>query len=67
MKPYNTTRRIGNDQYQRPRKTITEKLTPEEIEKKLEDYIQVPDIYKVPLGTHLRYFSIKRNMRIIGI
>jgi len=62
MKPYNITRRIGNDQYQRPRRTITEKLTLDEIENKLEDYVPIPDIYKVPLGTHLRYFSIKKNM-----
>jgi len=59
MKQYKSTKRIGGDQYIRPRKTITEKLTPHEIENKLEDYTPAPDIYKIPLGTHLRYFSIK--------
>ena len=27
----------------------------------LEDYIEVEDISKVPLNTHLRYFSEKKN------
>ncbi len=43
--------------YIRPKITITDQLTKEEINEKLEDYVKVDDIYKIPLGTHLRYFS----------
>jgi hypothetical protein len=43
--------------YVRPKTTITDQLTKDEINEKLEDYVKVDDIYKVPLGTHLRYFS----------
>ena len=43
--------------YVRPEITYTDQLSKEQIEKKLEDYKQVDDIMKVPLGVHLRYFS----------
>ena len=43
--------------YTRPEVTYTDQLSKEQIEKKLEDYKKVDDIYKVPLGVHLRYFS----------
>ena len=49
--------RLGNDDYKRPKKTMTDKLTAEEIKSKLEDYIEVEDISKVPLNTHIRYFT----------
>ena len=42
-------------------KTLQDKLTKEEIKEKLEDYIEVEDINKVPLNTHIRYFSIKNG------
>ncbi len=42
--------------YIRPKTTMTDQLTKEQIQEKLEDYRRVDDIYKVPLGTHLRYF-----------
>ena len=48
---------IVND-YERPKATKTDLLTPEEIKEKLEDYDKVEDIYKVSLGTHLRYFTV---------
>ena len=51
--------RLGNDDYKRPRKTLTDKLSPEEIKNKLEDYIEVEEISKVPLNSHLRYFTEK--------
>lgn len=51
--------RLGNDDYKRPRKTLTDKLSAEEIKNKLEDYIEVDDISKVPLNSHLRYFTDK--------
>jgi len=51
--------RLGNDDYKRPKKTLTDKLSAEEIKNKLEDYIEVEDISKVPLNSHLRYFTEK--------
>lgn len=53
--------KLGNDNYKRPKKTFTDKLTPEEIKSKLEDYIEVEDISHVPLNTHMRYFTLKVN------
>ena len=43
--------------YKRPDVTFTDQLSKEQIEEKLEDYKKVDDIFKVPLGVHLRYFS----------
>jgi hypothetical protein len=42
--------------YVRPAVTLTDQLSTEQIAELLEDYIQVKDIYQVPLGVHLRYF-----------
>jgi len=36
--------RLGDDSYKRPKKTLTDKLTSEDIKNKLEDYIEVEDI-----------------------
>jgi hypothetical protein len=43
--------------YVRPETTYTEQLSQEQIAEKLEDYKKVDDLYKIHLGTHLRYFS----------
>ena len=51
--------RLGNDGYKRPKKTFTDKLSAEEIKDKLEDYVEVEDIGKVPLNSHMRYFTEK--------
>ena len=51
--------RLGNDGYKRPKKTLTDKLSAEEIKDKLEDYIEVEEIGQVPLNSHLRYFTEK--------
>jgi len=53
--------RLGDDSYKRPKKTLTDKLTSEDIKSKLEDYIEVEDISKVPLNTHIRYFTEKED------
>ena len=47
-----------DDGYIRPKKTFQDKLTDNDIEKKLEGYVQVNDIAKVPLNTHIRYYSL---------
>jgi hypothetical protein len=43
--------------YSRPAVTMTDQLSKEQIEELLEDYKKVDDIYQVPLGVHMRYFS----------
>jgi hypothetical protein len=54
----NTEKRISKDNYVRPKHTIQDKLTQEEIDDKLEDYIEIEPakLSKVPIGTHIRYF-----------
>lgn len=49
--------RLGSDDYQRPKKTLQDKLTAEEIKDKLKEYVEVEDISQVSLNTHLRYFT----------
>lgn len=60
---YIPTRRLGNDNYNRPRKTIQDKLTPDEIKEKLKDYKEVRHIKDLNIGDHLRYFTIVDNSR----
>ena len=51
------TKRLTNDTtYVRPKKTIQDTLTKEEIKEKLKDYKKVDDITKVLIGSHIRYF-----------
>ena len=45
--------------FERPEITYTDQLSKEDIQEKLADYSKVEDIYKVPLGVHLRYFVKK--------
>ena len=59
MNPTKITRRLANSS--KPEGlTYQEKLTPEDISKKLLDYVKVQpnEIFKIPLNTHLRYISI---------
>jgi len=42
--------------YHRPKKTITDQLTPAEIAAKLANYVKVDDLKYVKTGSHLRYF-----------
>jgi len=51
----------NSDNNEKSKKTFTENLSKDDIEKKLEDYKKVEDISKVPLDTHLRYFIKKDN------
>jgi hypothetical protein len=44
-------------QYQRPKTTYQETLSNEEIAEKLKNYKKVKDINKIPIGTHIRYFT----------
>jgi len=54
----NQIQRISKDGYARPKHTIQDKMTEEEIEEKLADYLEVEDINKVPIGTHIRYYTL---------
>ena len=54
------TKKIGSDKsYKRPKKTMQEQLTAEEIAEKLQGYERVDDINEVPINTHLRYFTME--------
>jgi hypothetical protein len=55
----NDTTSFKKNGYERPKTTFTEQMSPEQIKERLEDYSKVDDIYKVPLGVHLRYFVNK--------
>ena len=72
MQNQKITKRLSRDtSYQRPKKTYQDKLTPEEIEEKLEEYVKVDDISKVSLNSHIRYFSLnaktgKKEFRLGG-
>lgn len=52
-----TAETFNKNGYVRPTVTMTDQLSKEQIEELLEDYVKVDDIYQVPLGVHLRYFS----------
>jgi hypothetical protein len=58
MEPKITKRLSRDSTYKKTGKSYQEKLSPNEIKKKLEEYSQVDDITNVPLGTHVRYFTI---------
>ena len=56
-------KKIGTGDYVRPKVTKTEKLTPEQIETKLVDYVEidVKELMYTPLGTHIRYFKTEKD------
>lgn len=66
------TKRLSRDtQYKKTTKSYQEKLSPDEIKEKLEEYKQVDNIDDIPLNTHLRYFMIdiktgKKSFRLGG-
>ena len=59
----NFKKKLNKDEYTRPKLTYTDKLTKDDIEDMLEDYKQVLDINKIPVGSHLRYFTMKNNVK----
>ena len=58
MEPKITKRLSRDSTYKKTGKSYQEKLSPNEIKKKLEEYSQVDNITNVPIGTHVRYFTI---------
>lgn len=60
----NGTVRLSKDKgYKRPKRTKQQMLTPEEIDQKLENYVEVDNIGDVPLNTHVRYFTIQTDKK----
>jgi len=57
------TVRLANDKYERPKNTIQDRLTEDEINEKLENYVEVEDMTKVPIGSHIRYFVTEINKK----
>jgi hypothetical protein len=59
MDPTNfKTKRLTKDtDYKRPKKTVQDSLSNDDIKDKLKGYKKVPDITKVVIGSHLRYFT----------
>jgi len=58
------TKRLSRDvNYNPPEKTYQSTLNEEDIASKLVDYSRVrgTDIFDVPLGTHIRYFSVDQK------
>ena len=57
------TKKLGADNYKRPKVTLQEQLSAEEIAEKLQGYVRVADgeIEDVPLDTHLRYFILDED------
>lgn len=53
--------KISRDNYVRPKETVQDRLTDNDIQELLAGYTLVDDIRKVPTGSHLRYFSIGKN------
>jgi len=54
------TKRLTNDT-QKSTNSYQDKLSPEDIKEKLEEYKKVEDITKVSLNAHLRYFTINEK------
>ena len=59
MEPiFNKTKRLTKDtSYVRPKKTLQDSLSNDDIKEKLKDYKKISDIRKVVIGTHIRYFT----------
>ena len=72
MTTNSVTKRLSRDtSYKKTSKSYQEKLSPNEIKKKLEEYKQVENIKDVSLNSHLRYFSFnpktgKKQFRLGG-
>ena len=66
------TKRLSRDTtYNKTKKSYQDNLSPADIKQKLEEYTQVEEIKKVPLNSHLRYFSFnpktgKKQFRLGG-
>lgn len=54
---------VNDKKYIRPKHTLQDKITEDDINEALKDYIECDDISKVPLSSHLRYFITTTDKR----
>ena len=54
---------VNDKKYIRPKYTIQDKISEDDINDALKDYIECDDISKVPTGSHLRYFITVTNKK----
>ena len=54
---------VNDKKYTRPKYTIQDKITEDEITEALKDYIECDEVSKVPIGAHLRYFITITNKK----
>ena len=63
------TTRLQNDDYKRPKQTLQDKFTQEEIDEKLVGYVLINDMDELkalPIGTEIRYFSfVKEGKKVV--
>jgi hypothetical protein len=66
MSTKKTGKLAGSKSYKRPKTTIQEKFTEEEIADKLRGYRKAKkkDLIDTPLGTHIRYFTKKDGKHV---
>ena len=58
------TKRLSKDTaYVRPKKTVQDTMSNDEIKEKLQGYKKVDDIKKVLIGSHVRYFAKVKNSK----
>jgi hypothetical protein len=61
---FNKTKRLSKDTgYVRPKKTLQDTLSNNDIKDKLKEYTKVSDIRKVIIGTHIRYFTKDKDTK----
>ena len=57
----NNQQLIGGKKQMNYQKSYQDTMTAKQIAQKLEGYVEVTDISKVPTNTHLRYFSLRTD------
>ena len=69
MNKNNITKRLSRDtSYVKTKNTYQDKLSPNEIKKKLEEYKQIDDITSVPLNSHVRYFTFNpKTVSVVAV
>ena len=58
-----TKRLVKDTGYVRPKKTVQDTMSNEEIKEKLQGYKKVDDITKVIIGSHIRYFAKSKDSK----
>jgi hypothetical protein len=61
MNNFNSTKRLGNDNYKKDGKSMQQALSPNEIKEKLQEYVQLDNIDDTPINSHIRYFTVDKK------